>query len=418
MNKIRIGRIEKENSKEIHYVFLNDLDTNFVARECFKDGTIKRYPFSIKQGQIVSKYKCIKCITTRGVKPSRNFSVSLSKGYGFYSKVMNGVFAFFEKKMPHINEIILVEEKPKNNIKTVIEGRQLIITIPDFHKLGREARRFEKRKDVEIEKMYQNTFASILPSVISPPKKTIYTPGTLSSYLENYSKLNLSKEDKEKVKDIFINSDISLETIVSAKTELDIIYFEDIIKQFEQLIKLKNTKNLEEKWHQFFKNHTWILSKIFSFPAVFLEDKMNVGGHNILGGTDKIVDFLVKNSTTNNIAFIEIKTHQSKLVGATPYRKPDIFSIHSELSGGIIQVLDQKNKLLKNFHSKIGNSSNSLNSVCVVIAGNTEDFKKPGQKESFELFRWSNKDVIIVPFNELLEKIKFTLSIFKKNDPE
>src|SRR5690606_6117347 len=109
----------------------------------------------------------------------------------------------------------------------------------------------------------------------------------------------------------------------------------------------------------------------------------------------------------------EIKTHLTPIVSNSEYRN-DLYPISNQLTGAIVQVLDQKNNLLKNYHSIVGTEAESLNSVCVVVAGDTSKFGKKGQDASFELFRWSNKDVLIIPFNELLDKIVNLLDLFKK----
>ena len=411
--KITLKAVERLETKTVFNVFLDGEDTQFLAYESFKDGTRKYYPFSEKNGRIVQKHKSIRCITTTDNKrPTGCFYTKPSRGYGFTYKKVSDLFDHFQEILPSVNEIVFLF----NQGSTEIRDRKLYIKSKDFHKLKREIKSFEKSKEREYSNLFQKLLSTLLPSEIPASRKKRYAPGSLSIFLDDYSNIKLSEDDKSKLKNLFINSGLSPETIIATKTQLEIIYIEDVIEEFKRLMgQTTSSKTLEEKWHQFFKKHTWIFSQIFSFPAVYLKDKLNVGGQNMEGGTDKITDFLYKNKITNNITFIEIKTHLTPLMNDAPYRTPDIFPVNSKLSGSIIQVLDQKNKLLKNYHAKIGNSARSLNSTCVVIAGNTKTLKKNGQQESFELFRWSNKDVIIITFDELLEKIEILLSIFRKS---
>jgi hypothetical protein len=412
MKDVEIKLVKTLKSKKIFNIFFQGKDSKFVGQEIFSNGEIKRYPFYEKEGKIVPKYKSIKCLTTiNKTKPNSGFSTSESKGFGFTNpKGVANLFYYFQDKLPKVDEVIFIEEG-----ETQIVNNKLSITFTDFYTLEKQTETFVKLKKQEAENLYQDTLSKVLPKEFKPVKKKQYIPGTFSSYLNSFVNITLSKDDRDNLKDLFINSDLPIDTVISARNELDIIYIEDVISEYKILMQQSTfTKALEEKWHKFFKKHTWIFSHIFSFPAVFLRDKFNVGGHNIEGNTDKIVDFIYKNSISNNIAFIEIKTHLTSLISNTEYRKPDIFSVSSDLSGSIIQVLDQKDKLLKNFNSKVGGVADSLNSICVVIAGRTDDFRKNGQKGSFELFRWSNKDVIIIPYDELLNKIENILSIFKK----
>jgi len=223
--------------------------------------------------------------------------------------------------------------------------------------------------------------------------------------------MKLSADDSEIIKGFIDKKILSKEILLSSKKQIDTLYIEDILSRYQVLMS-KNTK--EEEWQEFFNKNNWIFSNVFYFPVSFTKDKFNVGGNNIdETNSDKIVDFLYKNSLTNNLAFIEIKTHKTPVVMKTQYRK-GIFPVSKDLSGSIIQVQDQKNELLKNFYSKLGQSGTRIsNSQCVVIAGSLKGLTQK-QKDSFDLFRLSNNNVLIITFDELLKKIEITLGLFKK----
>jgi hypothetical protein len=51
-----------------------------------------------------------------------------------------------------------------------------------------------------------------------------------------------------------------------------------------------------------------------------VQDQASIGGRKLSGSGEKIADFLVKNSLTNNTALFEIKTPQSKILNDKPYR--------------------------------------------------------------------------------------------------
>jgi hypothetical protein len=132
-----------------------------------------------------------------------------------------------------------------------------------------------------------------------------------------------------------------------------------------------------------------------------------VGGRTFSGIGEKISDFLVKNNLTNNTALIEIKTPSTKLLNKKAYRE-SVYGPSQEFSGSINQLLDQKYKFQKEIVSLKGNSriydleSYSVN--CVLIIGKTPE--EIDQKKSFELFRGNSKDIEIITFDELLEKLK------------
>ena len=408
-------KLKKElKTKKVFNIFVNGVDSGFRALEKYNNGQVKTYPFFVKNNTVFNKYKNIKCITFRdGIRPKTGVSLNIKKGFGFTKpKGVSKLFYYFQEVYPRINEVIFVKKG-----KSEIKNNKLVLVISDFYKLESRIGAFFADNKEKKEAVFQNSLSIILPRYFKKVQKYSYNPGVLANFIGMYSleNIKLSDTDYELLQTLITKSHLPTDILVSTKREIDIVYIEDIINEFKDLMtQSTKTERLEEKWHQFFRKHSWIFSQIFSFPAVFLKDKFNVGGQDIGGNTDKIVDFLYKNKITNNIAFVEIKTHLTDLMQGAPYRKPDIFSISPKLTGAIIQVLDQKTKLLQHWYQKIGNKARSLNSICVVIAGNTSKLSKKGQQESFELFRWSNKDVIIIPFNELLEKIELLLKIFKK----
>jgi|SRR5690554_98928 len=406
---------ETLSTKKKYYVEFEERKTNFLAKEIFNNGTKKYYPFKEKDGLIEQKYNGIAKITIEpAVVVNSGISFTENRGFGFTSpKGVQNLFYFFQNKFPKIQEVTISINK-----ETKLTRTKLTLNINDFEKLEESTGTFVENKKNEGNTLYQLILNKLLPAHIDEPEKPEYVSGSLNLYLDKHSKVSFSDDETERLMEILINSGLPQEILISTKANVDIVYIEDILTEYKKILEqVTDTSTLEEKWHQFFKKHAWIFSQIFSFPAIFLDDKVNVGGHNIGGSKDKIVDFLYRNKINSNIAFIEIKTHLTQLVLNSEYRN-DLYPISNQLTGAIVQVLDQKNNLLKNYHSIVGKTAESLNSVCVVIAGNTEKFSKKGQDVSFELFRWSNKDVVIIPYNELLDKIENILELFKKKSIE
>ena len=62
-------------------------------------------------------------------------------------------------------------------------------------------------------------------------------------------------------------------------------------------------------------------------------------------------DFLIKNSLSDNVSFLEIKTHKTKLVENSSYRGEDVYSISKDLSGSTAQVLNQRDNFQKEFYA-------------------------------------------------------------------
>lgn len=381
-------------TKKKYFVEFEEKQTNFLAKEVFNNGTHKYYPFRENDGAIEKKYNSIEKISIEPkVEVKSGISFTASRGFGFTNpKGVQSFFYYFQNKFPSVKEVIISKQND-----TKLETTKLTINISDFEKLEGTTGVFVENKKNESDNLHQHILNQLFPSKVDEPSKPEYVAGSLKAFLDNHSKVIFSKDETDELIEILINSGLPQETLISTKSNVDIVYIEDIITEYKEILEqVTDTDALEEKWHQFFKKHAWIFSQIFSFPAIFLDDKVNVGGHNIGGSKDKIIDFLYRNKINSNIAFIEIKTHLTQLVLNSEYRN-ELYPISNQLTGAIVQVIDQKNSLLKNYHSIVGNAAESLNSVCVVIAGDTNSFTKKGQDTSFELFRWSNKDVIIIP---------------------
>jgi hypothetical protein len=247
--------------------------------------------------------------------------------------------------------------------------------------------------------------------------KRKYIANSIASALSSWEQSldEFSDKDKQSVKDLFDKLSLtdgffSTETLLKTKETVDATYIDDVIAQFEVMMaQKKETKTLEKKWQAFLKKHSWIFSYIFSFPIILLEDEAYVGGKSLSNKDGKVTDFIVKNDLTDNVAFIEIKTHRTELLRkGTPYRGTNVFAMSSDLTGGITQVLNQRDNFQKHFATHKMNSDvsfESFNSKCVVLMGSLSNL---GRKEipSFELFRSNSKDVEILTFDELLDRFK------------
>ncbi len=410
MKNVSLVLKNKTKNKESYNLAFESKDTGFLVLEKFKNGNITRYPFYNYGGNVKNKYESIQKITTTGGKrPASGISTSISSGFGFTKpKGVQDLFYFFQEKYPKIDEVIF-----KENGKTEIKGNKLYITLSDFRKIETRSEKNKEKQNKELKQTHQNIFNSVLPTNFTVAQKIKYTENDLSNFFEKYDidQMKLSTDDSEIIKGFIDKKILSKEILLSSKGKIDTLYVEDILTKYEALMK-KNTK--EEEWQEFFNKNNWIFSNVFYFPVSFTKDKFNVGGNNLdETNNDKIVDFIYKNNLTNNLAFIEIKTHKTDVMMKTQYRK-GIFPISKDLSGSIVQVQDQKNELLKNFYAKLGQSGVQIsNSQCVVIIGNLKSLTQK-QKDSFDLFRLSNKEVLIITFDELLKKIDITLGLFKK----
>ena len=180
----------------------------------------------------------------------------------------------------------------------------------------------------------------------------------------------------------------------------------------------RNKNNNDEKfWQNFFKENSYILSQVFACPFIFIQNEFFVGGKRGTNRGGVKTDFIYQNILTRNIAFIEIKTPQTTIVNSSLYLgKHDtdnnaIYSISSDLTGGVNELLNQCNLFIQKKDSLEETSKNSENFKCILIAGQISTLTQ-GQLKSFELYRGSLRNVEIITYDELFEKVIGILSIF------
>ncbi len=230
---------------------------------------------------------------------------------------------------------------------------------------------------------------------------------------------NLEEADQQAVISVLSrNTKAIAETVPEILTKLrnniELVTLEVFIERYDTML----CQNLKEKrWQEFFSQNPFILSLGFGYPLIKVQDQASVGGRKISGSGEKITDFLVKNSLTNNTALFEIKTPQTKLLDKAPYRE-GVFAPSRELSGSINQALDQKYQFQKQV-AQIKETSRiyDIESYAVhsfLIIGKTPT--EVDQQKSFELFRRNSKDVQVVTFDELLEKLRQLRNFLAEGD--
>jgi len=88
-----------------------------------------------------------------------------------------------------------------------------------------------------------------------------------------------------------------------------------------------------------------------------------------------------------------------------------VYSFSDNLSGGVVQVLNQRRVFQQKQDSLEESKVNILNAKCVLIVGKSGDLTR-GQKKSLDLYRNNIKDVEIITYDELFERIKALKEVF------
>ncbi len=411
--------IEEQSADKIVYHFIDDVrKINLKCKEEYlKKNVIVHYPFDPK-GE--PKYGGIKTIEYQNLDDPlpRGIIKSVGFGYGF-TKILSPILYSLDQNF-NIEKVIV---KPK--VKFEIKNKVAYLGYEDLNrfypKMDSLLKTHSNQKDALVRKFLSQYFPSKYKTT-----KTPYVKGTVYSVLsDGVTEKDLSKEDLDTMinfafADLGNKDKQSKEVILQTREKIEKRFLEDAIKDYKKILALKlDSKNLEKKWEVLFKENSWIISNLFALPVFLFANQAYVGGKEIFNVNGKITDFLFKNSLTDNITIIEIKTHKTELLTKRPYRGKDVFPVTEELSGAINQVLDQRQNLMNDFHSlrsKTGQKEwfESLNSKCLIIAGSIDGLPEEGRK-SFEMFRNNLHGIEIITFDEVLQKIEAFASLLKKS---
>jgi hypothetical protein len=409
---------EKTKDKSVYYFVDDRQGINIKCREIYpKLNKVIHYPFSKNGG---FKYKKILSIEYRGLSDPLPRGIIKDYGWGYgFTKVLAPVLYKLESKFD-ISKVIV-----KPQCKFSIKGKTAYLSYFDLNQFYPKMDNLLRTQSNQKELLVSSFLNQFLPKKFKKEAK-LYIKGTIYSMITDQVGKDgiISKDDYDAMLNLVLskNGDQKIESkevILATKEKIEKRFMEDAIKEFKKILALKSDSGkLEEKWQLFFKENSWIISNLFSLPVLLFADKAYVGGKEIFNISGKITDFLFKNSLTDNLAIIELKTHKTQLLAKNPYRGKDVYSLSEELSGSVNQVLDQKQNLLNDFHtlrSKAGQTDwfESFNSRCLVIVGCIKDLP-PNGKRSFEIFRNNLYGVEIITFDEVLQKIEAFVSLFKK----
>jgi hypothetical protein len=398
------------------YHFVNTAKgVNVLSKVVYKkEDRLVVYPFYVdrKTNETKNKYRKVVSITFEGFKgklPSGFLTRPIS-GYGATSNLK--LFIKFVEKKFDVSDIYISEKATY-----LCQSRKAFLNFSDYDKIRKGLSSINSASKEQGASFLDNYFSGYFPYKCER-RKAHYQRNTIARIMTQYSNIetNLSSDDKAALFEFFDKLSLSRKDIfekrdlIKTKEMIDKKFIEDIIQQFERYLKRKNIS--EQKWQDFFKENLWIFSQLFAQPTVLFKDKAYVGGKTISDEQGKIVDFLFKNKLTKNSALIEIKKHTTNMFNKKPYRGNDVFALNKELSGAVNQVLDQRDTYMKKFDSIKGNEDiTALSPKCFVIIGRISDLSKE-QCKCFELMRAALKDVEIITYDELYDRLKSILSIF------
>ena len=299
-----------------------------------------------------------------------------------------------------------------------------ILSSDDFHAARKAIDRIDYHSQNAARSVKEATVHNIFAEKLSRPTipvKTSWHPLRKIFTDAATGEERLTDAQQETVMDLIKSNartiaDSRPEQVAQLQANLELATLDSLIVQFEKML---DEHRKERYWQEFFRDNPFVLNMVFGYPLIKVQDQASVGGHRFSGSGGKITDFLAKNALTNNAAIFEIKTPQQKLVNSRSVRS-GVYPPTASLSAAISQTLDQKYQLQSSIKDLKHNSGTydieSFSVHCFLIIGTVPDERD--QMKSLEIFRRNSKDVEIVTFDELLEKLKHLHSFLASSEQE
>lgn len=249
-------------------------------------------------------------------------------------------------------------------------------------------------------------------------------------------KLVLSKEQATSL--VHENQDVFHEVVQSELTKEDIVALGYRKKQvtifgkllgdreyFDQVKQSKAAQGDEALWQMFFERNQWVFGYGLSYFFVtgFENRKLEqvVQGHDLLNHGKRADGLMKTRGIINSLCFVEIKTHQTKLLDSSAYRT-GCWAPSKELAGAVAQVQGTVAVAMQGLYGMLrstdkdgtptGEEVFNFRPRAFVVAGSLGEFVSEhgvnnNQLRSFEIYRNSISGIDILTFDELYERSKF-----------
>lgn len=259
-------------------------------------------------------------------------------------------------------------------------------------------------------------------------------------------KLTLSKAQASRL--VSENQAVFTEAIESALTKEDVVALGYRKKQvqtfgrllterdyFDQVKQAKEIRGDEALWQMFFEKNQWIFGYGLSYFFVtgFENRKLEqvVEGHNLLNHGKRADGLMKTRGIINSLCFVEIKTHQTKLLENSAYRV-GCWAPSKDLSGAVAQVQGTVAAAMQRLYGmfRLNNEDgtptgeevfNFRPKAFIVIGSLSEFVSEHGvnneQLRSFEIYRNSLTGIDILTFDELHERSKFIVDAAPQRSP-
>lgn len=132
----------------------------------------------------------------------------------------------------------------------------------------------------------------------------------------------------------------------------------------------------------------------------------------------QIVDYVYTNALTRNLALVEIKTPDSQLLAAKPYRESGIYRPCSELVGSVSQICAYRHNVTQYAQTLLQRTALAAlraDPQCIVVIGSLGQLDEQAKRDSFEQYRRELRNVQILTFDEVRARAESILGLLTAN---
>ncbi|MGZ0148980.1 Shedu anti-phage system protein SduA domain-containing protein [Kribbella sp. WER1] len=193
--------------------------------------------------------------------------------------------------------------------------------------------------------------------------------------------------------------------------DIELVSLETLIGHFGEGLRGDRSKD-EAHWQRFFETNPFALQQLFAAPVALYGSQLTVKSSNAEGKGERIADFILVNTVTQNALVVEIKTPRTDLTGPHYRGKggAEVYPPHRDLAAAIAQVQAQIESAQLHLARIVSETPGwpSLDTCVVqgaVLAGTISTLTTE-QRQSFMRYRNGLAGVEVLAFDEVLDRLK------------
>lgn len=402
--------VKRDAATKTTYHYENpDREIDVKSREVWKRKELEtHFPFNKTNG--APKYDSIKRISYEGISGAlpAGFLKNPSTGYGF-TRELNPLLFALREKIPSLEHVIV-----SGNRKTqVLSKKEIVLNLGQLSLARPKIASMLGRHKQESATTANNILAGLLPSKFKA-KTAAYQKGQLSQFVDTHAVRTASLSDDDLLSIAHLLSLVPPDhglvsggQLLDTKASFDRIFIEDLIGKFEKLLSRKtDTKNLEDAWQEFFRDHILF----FDFGYVQKFEKERIQGDKSIN----IPDFIMLN-TYGFLDVFEIKTHLTQLLSFDAGRKNFYWASEatkaiSQAQNYIDSLIKEEDRVIKNIRDEYGVTHiDAVRPFVYVIAGTKSTIAGPNTTTKYKGAKKTKMWNDFRRLNDSLSGMKFVL---------